>query len=195
MLKDQYLNIKELSRKTNLGKTTLYAKIKKILNKLDTDPNNPLTIKTKGKETLYHLTVLNTLTYSDEQVNLNKPNRSNNPLNDKIYHELEISNKDIQYLKEQLDVKNKIIDNLEINLKNTSRLTEEKDNFIKDLTNRHDTIILTMSKQLESLNEKLLMIEDKTKTTEGFFKNYGHSINQALIFLVIVLIYIKILYL
>lgn len=182
MYKKDFINLQKLIELTGYSRGYLYKKMRQDIGKKET----PLIIKEKGKTTLYHVSLVDTLKGKKEtgrrQVEETPPNNSNF-INDNsfILEQKEMIEKELK----------KVIIKLENEEKKFGNLLEE----MNKRDQRHDTIVMTMSKQLEALNNQLLLIEDKTKEPEGFFRSYGPSINQALIFLVIVLIYIKILYL
>lgn len=251
MMDKAFFTLEEALERLNIGKTSLWRKLKKKRTNLI---KSGKILESKGKQkTLYHVSIIEDIENGTDRGNSFKDNHKateenikkdfgtvrmiverldgtvgtdkKNSFDTNIKQDLkenfkkdngtvgtvaerldgtvdnaESLKKDIIFLQEKLKDKNVLLDNYKeditehkIIIKNKDSHISELTSFISDLTNRHDTIIMTMSKQLESLNEKLLFIEDRTTKPDGFFKRYGPTINQALIFLILVIIYIKIL--
>lgn len=180
--KNEYISIEEICLQTGMSKATLYRKLKRINLQLKKEK-----IQRQGKSLLYHFSIINDLTKNETIETVEK---------EKIIKSPPISiKKEVEILKAELEENKKIVIEKDFFIKDIINQLSKKDDIIAEKDNRHDTIIMTLSKQLEALNNQLLLIEDKTKKPEGFFKSYGPIINQVLIFFLIIFIYVKILFL
>lgn len=180
----EYISIEQLTKISGLSKATVYRKLKDIETRIERTE----IIKKPGKKTLYKAsTIINFL-----------KNKNDDSLN-----EIPIERPDKFQNVEKLAT-NKYIERIEKELDNYKKLLDEKNQFIKEQNmqlaakeERHDTIIMTMSKQLESLNQKLLLEDKSDKEIETFKYSYLNfqTIIKALTISILIIIYIKVLYL